>query len=536
MRKNGLYLRLSIADGDLGKDNKDESNSIDNQRTLLVNFVQDRDDLSDEYIEYVDDGYSGTNFERPAFKRMIEDAKTGKIDTIIVKDFSRFGRDYIGVGDYLEQVLPILGIRFISLNNNYDSNDYLGKTMGMDMAIHNLVNNLYSKDISKKLKSALRVKWKNGQWTGGKPPFGYLRDKETGEWLIDPVAGKYVRMVFDKAIEGCNTSQISYYMNEQKIPTPGRYNKENGLTHYGYNQKLPESEVLWNCEMVRAILGRYEYTGALVQGKRQSIAVGSKVTRKSKDKDVVITKDTHPAIVSEEEYEIAKATIAFMKKPDYRGARKFALKGKVRCGNCKRAMVLVESGSNDKMYCPHKKTTGKFAKCSDEMFSVSIIEGHVWYALKRVLYILDAIQLELEEKTTNLDNVRRKKIKQLEAESNILKSERIRQYESYAEGVITKDKYLLMKQQLTDKINRNETEMERLTHLSVEESAYKNKVASAIELLDGEMQHEKITQELVDATIDTVYVYDKKRIEVVFKFEDILMRAIEKYQKGEKEA
>ena len=133
--------------------------------------------------------------------------------------------------------------------------------------------------------------------------------------------------------------------------------------------------------------------------------------QKIEDKDVVITKDTHPAIVSEEEYEIAKASIAFMKKPDYRGTRKFALKGKVRCGNCKRAMVLVESGSNDKMYCPHKKTTGKFAKCSGEMFSVSIIEGHVWYALKRVFYILDAIQLELEEKTTNLDNVRRKKDK-----------------------------------------------------------------------------------------------------------------------------
>lgn len=124
----------------------------------------------------------------------------------------------------------------------------------------------------------------------------------------------------------------------------------------------------------------------------------------------------------------------------------------------------------------------------------------------------------------------------MELENDKLKSERMRQYEAYAEGIITKDKYLLMKQQLTDKVNRNETEMERLTHLSVEESAYKNKVASAIELLDGEMQHEKITQELVDATIDTVYVYDKKRIEVVFKFDDILMRAIEKYQKGEKEA
>ena len=124
----------------------------------------------------------------------------------------------------------------------------------------------------------------------------------------------------------------------------------------------------------------------------------------------------------------------------------------------------------------------------------------------------------------------------MELENDKLKSERMRQYEAYAEEIITKDKYLLMKQQLTDKVNRNETEMERLTHLSVEESTYKNKVASAIELLDGEMQHEKITQELVDATIDTVYVYDKKRIEVVFKFDDILMRAIEKYQKGEKEA
>lgn len=213
-----------------------------------------------------------------------------------------------------------------------------------------------------------------------------------------------------------------------------------------------------------------------------------------------------------------------------------ALKGKVRCGNCRRSMVLMESGANDKMYCPHKKLTGKFSKCSDEAVSVMIIEGHVWYALQQVLYILDMIQEEIEGKANALDGVRKKKLKQLELENDKLKSERMRQYEAYAEGIITKDKYLLMKQQLTDKINRNETEMERLTHLSVEESAYKNKVASAIELLDGEMQHEKITQELVDATIDTVYVYDKKRIEVVFKFDDILMRAIEKYQKGEKEA
>ena len=151
MAKNGLYLRLSIADGDLGKEDKDESNSIDNQRTLLVNFITDREDLSDEYIEYVDDGYSGTNFERPAFQQMIDDVKMGKIDTMCGTSHD-LAEDYIGVGDYLEQVFPLLGID-LSLNNNANSRDYMGKTMGLDMAISNLIKtNLYSKDISKKLK------------------------------------------------------------------------------------------------------------------------------------------------------------------------------------------------------------------------------------------------------------------------------------------------------------------------------------------------------------------------------------------------
>lgn len=172
----------------------------------------------------------------------------------------------------------------------------------------------------------------------------------------------------------------------------------------------------------------------------------------------------------------------------------------------------------------------------DEPTVIEVTKTSLTDALQQVLYVLDMIREDIEEKANALDGVRKKRLKQLELENDKLKSERMRQYEAYAEGIITKDKYLLMKQQLTDKVNRNETDMERLAQLSVEESAYENKVASAIELLDGEMQHEKITQELVDATIDTVYVYDKKRIEVVFKFDDILMRAIEKYQKGEKEA
>lgn len=532
---NGLYLRLSIADGDLGKENKDESNSIDNQRSLLINFITDREDMSDEYIEYVDDGYSGTNFERPAFKKMIEDAKTGKINTIIVKDFSRFGRDYIGVGDYLEQVFPLLGIRFISLNNNYDSRDYIGKTMGLDMAIHNLVNNLYSKDISKKLKSALKVKWKNGKWTGSKPPFGYLKDEENERWKIDPVAGKYVRMIFDKAIEGCNTSQICYYMNEQKIPTPGKYNQMNGLLRQG-NYKMPEKEVVWDTGMIRTILGRFEYTGALVMGKRHTVAVGSKVTRKTAERDVIIQKNINPAIVSEEEYEVASASIMFMAKPEYRGAKDFLLKGKVRCGNCHRALAYTDSGIHPKVYCPHKSQAGRYSHCSEDMYPVSVIEGHIWYSLKKILRILDSIQRESEETYTGSNLAGKKQQRMLESELEKLKNERIHQYEAYAEGVLTREKYIIVKNQLTEKIEKIQSEQKELASTIIEEEKYRSRIRTAGQQLDAQIERGKLTKEIVDTMIDTVYVYDKKRIEVVLRFDDVLQKVISEYMEGAKGA
>ena len=138
-----FYLRLSIADGDLDKDNKDESNSIENQRILLQSYLLTMELSDAEVVEYIDDGYSGLNFNRPAFGRMIEDAKNGKVDMILVKDLSRLGRDYIGVGDYLEQIFPVLGIRFVAVNSHYDSNNYIGRTMGLEMSMGNLINTLY---------------------------------------------------------------------------------------------------------------------------------------------------------------------------------------------------------------------------------------------------------------------------------------------------------------------------------------------------------------------------------------------------------
>jgi len=306
----GFYMRLSMADGDLGKDEKEESNSIENQRLLLQGFVESRKDISGDITEYIDDGYTGTNFDRPAFKQMIEDAKKGKIDTIIVKDLSRLGRDYIGAGDYLEQIFPVLGIRFIAVNSSYDSNDYIGKTIGLDVSISNLLNSLYSKDLSKKYTSAIRTKWKQGISTSGRLPFGYKKDDaDKSKWLIDEEAAKYVRIVFEKAMEGWNTSSIANHMNEIHAPTPGKYKQDHFDNYEQWNRVVSDNEWLWDTYMVWRILKCYSYTGALVHGTTKRLRVGGKAKRAVPQKDQVIVDGVHPAIVTVDEWETAQTAI-----------------------------------------------------------------------------------------------------------------------------------------------------------------------------------------------------------------------------------
>ena len=194
--KIAIYLRLSLADGDLKKGSKDESNSIENQRMLLHDYIGKQEDLFGEIVEYVDDGYTGTNFNRPAFQKMIVDLKQGNIKVIMVKDLSRLGRDYIGVGDYIEQIFPLMGVRFIAVNNSFDSMKLNNGTPGIEVAVSNLVNNMYSRDIAKKIRAALETNWKNGKATCTNVPFGYVWNKKGGRrWEIDPEAAVYVKKV-----------------------------------------------------------------------------------------------------------------------------------------------------------------------------------------------------------------------------------------------------------------------------------------------------------------------------------------------------
>lgn len=224
------YQRISRADGDLGKDGKDKSNSIENQKELIQRYISHKESLQNlPVMDFVDDGYTGSNFDRPGFQKMMDGVRSGEIDTIIVKDLSRFGRDYIGVGEYMEQIFPLLGVRLISINDNYDSSNYNGTTLGMDLVVSNLVNTMYCRDAGKKLRTANRVKWRKGISTASAAPFGYQFDpNRKGSYIIDPPAAKIVRRIFDLAILGLGTREIAMALNDENAPVPSVYNREHG--------------------------------------------------------------------------------------------------------------------------------------------------------------------------------------------------------------------------------------------------------------------------------------------------------------------
>lgn len=221
----GIYIRLSLADEDTGYGSKSESDSISNQRMLINRYLDESPTLSQcPRLEFADDGYTGTNFQRPQFTAMMEKVKRGEINLICVKDFSRFSRDYIETGNYLECTFPFMGVRFISINDGYDSEDYKGTTGGLEVVMRSIIYAAYSKDLSVKTTSAKVQMMKQGKYVGGYAPYGYvLHPTIRNKLKLDPEAANIVRRIFDEALLGRNTSQIALGLNDDNTTTPGQY-------------------------------------------------------------------------------------------------------------------------------------------------------------------------------------------------------------------------------------------------------------------------------------------------------------------------
>jgi DNA invertase Pin-like site-specific DNA recombinase len=283
------YLRLSV------EDERSESLSIPNQRKILNRHLESLDIPNAEFTEFVDNGYTGTNMERPAMQELLELVRGGRIQVIAVKDFSRFSRSSLDSGYFIEQVFPLYGVRFISVSDNFDSEDYKGDTGGIDVAFKFLMHEYYSKDLSMKIKSAFRVKKLSGEAVSGSVPFGY-RLSNIKRLEPNPETADIVRLIFKMALEGQSTATIRNTLTQNKIPTP-----REALRMSRGDDAQPECR--WRTGAVAKILRTVQYTGVYIGGKYSQVAVGSKQTVITAPDEWIMIPDNHPAIISKEDFD-----------------------------------------------------------------------------------------------------------------------------------------------------------------------------------------------------------------------------------------
>lgn len=297
--KVGIYIRLSNED-----DTQGESNSVSNQRELLKEFVANQKDF--ELVnEYVDDGYSGTNFNRPGFKLMMEDIENKIINTVVVKDLSRLGRNYIEVGKYLEEVFPEKNIRFIAVQDNIDSFKDPDSTSSLMVSFKNLINDEYARDMSKKTISSLNAKKLDGKYMGSLVPFGYIKDpKDKHKLIIDKKSAQIVKLIFNMALSGKNSLEIADYLNTRDFLTPKQYKLK-----YGINKTKNENTIekikntKWTQTQVSYILRNEVYTGTLVQNKLRKLSYKMKKIVRNPEEKIIRTYNAVEPLITKKNFD-----------------------------------------------------------------------------------------------------------------------------------------------------------------------------------------------------------------------------------------
>lgn len=424
-----LYMRLSKEDDR----EKVESDSIATQRLLLQQYVEESfgtDYGLIELSEYIDDGYTGTNFNRPGMKRLLEAVKASMVDCILVKDFSRFARDHIELGAYLEQIFPFLGIRFISVNDHYDSAEHKEHVAGLDVNFRNLLYDLYSKDLSQKVRTALAARKESGIYVSANPPFGYR--KAPGDrhmLLIEENEAEIIRRIFNLAEQGYSSVQIAGQFNAEGVKTPLAFRRERGET-----TKEPKGGIfLWSASFITQLLRNPVYTGDIVYGKYEKERVGGKVRLKPR-REWRIIHDHHAGIVDRTVWEAQNAKMKKRTGKLMRRNSECLLLGILICGSCGRNL-RYRPGSNPYYYCCHCYKD-KSRPCVERV-AARELEKQVLQCLEAHLLVSGELEAGIREYETGIQRKvqeQKQQIEQLEREYSRWEQESMREYQQYAEG------------------------------------------------------------------------------------------------------
>ena len=510
--KIAVYIRLSLADEDTGKV-KSESDSIGNQRMLINRFLDNHESLSKlPRAEFVDDGYTGTNFDRPQFQTMINQVRAGEISVICVKDFSRFSRDYIETGNYLECVFPFLGVRFISVNDGYDSDDYKGTTGGLEVVMRNIIYAAYSKDLSIKTTSAKLQMMKQGKYVGGYAPYGYkMHPTVRNKLAIDPDSALIVRRIFDEAMAGKTVSEIAKGLNDDEFPTPGQYFRANHPDKKNFSYM--SDKISWNLPMIYRILTKPVYTGATVGHAMKIAAPLSKKRVRADKSDWIIVENMHEPIVTKAEFEAAQKAIRKDGKKELRKLSDYPLQGLVRCGNCKRAMRRRIWNNKAYFTCMNSMQDSDTECAVGEHYAEDELERVAFNAIKQFIQLAEHEHTQRKQAAEKRKNAV-DKAKRLQSQAEQLKVAKLRLYEKYAADEISREAYLKAKGELDSKLSENEKEVKE----AMPDFPKSEADTHLIEVCNSSKGVEKLTHDLAHAFIKAVYIYPEDRVEIEWKF------------------
>ena len=498
-----LYIRLSL------EDSKYDSMSIGNQQSILREKAMMLPEFDRAEIrEFVDNGHTGTNFERPAMQEMLKLVQEGKINCIIVKDLSRFGRSSLETGYFIEQVFPLFHVRFISISDDYDSDNYKGTTGGIEVAFKYLINEAYSRDMSMKTRSAKYAKMRRGEYQSVVCPYGYQKSAN-GRMEPNPETAPIVRQIFQWAAGGCTAAEISRRLYEKHIPTPGEYRVKANDWKYS----IDRIQGVWSCSTVLRILADERYTGTYIIGKYTVKEIGGTRVRKKDESEWFKIPDHHKPIVDTDLFARANAAIRKFNLPN-KQQHDYFLKGKVFCGCCGHVLCRKGKGDHIVYYCRHSQGIATMA-CYGLEIKAADLEEIVLQTVKSQVAVIGGIDLdsdknqlssmkqaEQEKKLLDLQNRKRQLYEQLiRKEITMQDFQRKKREFDYRVGVV--------KQICVDMRKRADQ-----IAAKYEDDARLKKIAQAANSPEG------LPQELAERAVSKVQVFHDNRVEIESSLQD----------------
>ena len=521
--KVAIYLRLSKEDDDLSCSSgaKSESNSISNQRKLIYDFMKSHPEL-ELYDEYKDDGKSGSNFDRAEFQRMMKDIEAGKVNCVVVKDQSRFGRDYIDVGKYKEKIFPKLGVRFITINEGYDS---LSATSSDDLAftINSFVYDFYIRDISTKIRTNLTAKKQNGEYAGAFVAYGYVKDSnDKSKLVVDQFAADVVRDIFRWKIEGLSPQNIAVRLNELGIPSPAEYKKLSGSNYKTSFQT--SSKAVWSHVSVRRILKNEIYLGVMIQGKRTTPNYKTKTVVTKAESEWLRVEGTHEAIISVRDFELVQELLRDDTHCRAGDITVPVYAGRIYCGDCGAAAVRKTVSYAGRRYVYYVCNANKHDKtvCSRHSIREDILGQVIYQTVRHQIDLL----LDVDKALRQFENLswEKHKLKQLDAsieiqEEVVRKNNTLRLgiYEDLRAGLLDRSEYESLKKELAERIAEATAAIEKLNKEKREILDGVSKQQSWVEQFRQYENVTELTRPMVIHLIERINIFENSNIEIVFR-------------------